>query len=132
MKDADSKTIIIDASFALSFLLPDEKKTPATDIFTKYGEGKIGLFSSPILALEVTNGIKSAVKSKRIDKKTALNILKNFLEIKITYPQIDIIDILNLALKENLSVYDASYIWLSRKENLTLLTLDKKMQRLSK
>lgn len=132
MKGADFKTILIDASFVLSFLLPDEKKDPAVDIFLKYREEKVDLLSSPILKLEVTNGIKSAVKSKRIDRKTAFILIEDFLNIDIEYAEIDLSETFELALKEDLSAYDASYVWLSRKENIPLLTLDRKMQKLAK
>lgn len=132
MKDANSKVILIDASFVLSFLLPDEKKDPALDIFLKYKEEKVDLLSSPILKLEVTNGIKSAVKSKRIDKKVALTLMEDFLNIDIEYIEINLTETFELALKEDLSAYDASYIWLSQKENIPLFTLDKKMQKLAK
>lgn len=131
MKDENFKTFLVDASFVLSYLLPDEEKDFSKPFFMDFKEGKITFISSPILEMEVINGIKSAVKSKRIHKKFALSLLKKFLAMTIELLKINLTEIFELALEENLSVYDASYLWLSKDKGVPLLTLDKFMQKIN-
>ncbi|OGH18316.1 MAG: hypothetical protein A3F31_04330 [Candidatus Levybacteria bacterium RIFCSPHIGHO2_12_FULL_38_12] len=123
---------ILDASFTLDFLLPDEQSINVIEIFEEYKNNKIQFVSSPILPFEVANGLKYAVKSKRITKEEVTKILMIFLDIEIEFLEIDIRDTLSLSLKEDLSIYDASYLVLAEGKNFPLLTLDNRLKKLTK
>lgn len=128
--DADSK-YIIDSSFMLAHLLPDENLNEVDSIFTEYAQGKVFFFAPYILPLEVINGLRSAAVSKRIDKNTAQTLIDDFLNVKIEFQKINFKNTLATSFKSSCSIYDASYIALSQDKNLPFLTLDKKLAKLS-
>ena len=52
-----------------------------------------------------------------------------FSRIKFQRVRVDYADVIDLALKKNLTTYDASYLWLSSALRCTLLTLDAKLSK---
>lgn len=111
--------------------MPDENIDKVEEIFSSYELGNINLTTSPLLPFEVINGLKSAVLSKRIEESLALALVKQFFEMKINQEELRFEDVLSLSLDKNCSVYDASYLWLTKKHNIPLLTLDRKMNELT-
>lgn len=128
MLDVNSKTYCLDASFILSHLLSDEHQEDVVTILEQYARGNINFISPPILPLEVINGIKYALVRNRITKKLAEDMIKGFKLLIIEIKDIDIEAVFKLSLEKDLTVYDASYLYLSKKEKLPLLTLDEKLK----
>lgn len=122
---------VVDASLVLDFLLPDEQSAYVIKTFKEYKKGEISFIAPIILPFEIANGLKYAVKAKRIKKNVALELLEIFFKLHIGLLQINLAKTLKVSLKEELSIYDASYITLSLQENLPLLTLDKKLMKLT-
>jgi len=122
---------VVDASFILDFLLPDEQSEYVIKTFEEYKKGQMTLMAPLILPFEIANGLKYAIKTKRINQKMALELLEIFLSLKIDLLNSDIYEILETALEKELSIYDASYVTLSQQENLHLLTLDEKLRKLT-
>lgn len=131
MLEENSKRFIIDASFLVSYLLPDERTQHTEKIFKAYAQGEITFFSSPLLPLEVANSLRHAVP-KRITKEQAISLFDDFIDYKIELLPLDETEILALSLEHKLTVYDTSYLWLARKKKLPLLTLDTKLAKLAK
>lgn len=126
------KKAVIDASLVLCLLLPDEKrKSLAEKILRAYQGSKISFLAPSLLKFEVANGLRTAVKRKRINQSLAQRLLGLFLKLRIDYQDVNFIKALNLALKLDLSAYDASYLALSRQLKLHLLSLDQKLSKLS-
>lgn len=132
MEENSDPEKVIDSSFFLCYLMPDEYDASVQRIFNEFKSEKIRLFSAPILPFEVINGIFAAIISKRINNELALLLAKEFLKLPIKLKKIDYLEVLKISQKYKLTVYDASYVWLSKKENIPLLTLDRKMQKLAK
>lgn len=122
-----SKTYVIDASFVLALLLPDEQTVTQVQQFL----ASPSRISAPtLLPYEVANGLKSAQKQKRISQDSIGPLWHNFAAIPIHFEPVNLEKSLNLAIDLNLSVYDASYVWLAQSNQTKLLTLDKKLQQL--
>jgi predicted nucleic acid-binding protein len=119
---------VVDASFVLGFLLPDERKSQVDSVFIDYKEGKISLISSLLLEFEVGNGLKSAYLSKRLSKNEVKKNIRLFSEYGIKEIGIDLEKTVELALKYNLSFYDAGYVYIAKKEKANLLSFDKRLQ----
>lgn len=122
---------VLDASFMLDFLFPDEQSEQVMKAFNDYRMGEIQFIAPYILPLEVINGLHYAVRARRIDEQTAKKLLKVFMDLLILIQEVDLEDILSLSLQKNLSVYDASYLSLAREKNIPLFTLDEKLKQLA-
>lgn len=123
---------VIDASFVLAFLLPDERLDQVEAVFIQLKKHQIELFSTPLLPFEVLNGIKSALFSKRIDKSQALKLADNFLKLGIELKEVGFKEVFDLAVTKKLTVYDAAYLQLSLSNNISLLTFDDQLIRLAR
>ena len=128
---AASKKYLVDASFILSFLLPDEDHTSTDQFFKEYKAGLIDFLSTPLLPFEVINGLKLAVVRKRINSKYARMRMKEFFNYNIKLSGINFFEVFDLSQKTKLTVYDACYLYLSRLKKLKLLTSDQALQKLA-
>ena len=125
-------TFVIDASFLLSALLPDEHIKKVDTMFTKFALHKVVFKSSYLLPFEVINSIKIAMIRKRIGAGDAKDLVELFLGWDITYEEVNFREIFDLALEKGITVYDASYLWLAKSMKVKFLTLDENLQKLSK
>lgn len=123
-----NKQYVVDASFVLAFLL-QENNSFVDYQFRSYLEGNIRLTSSSLLTFEVGNGMRSAVLRNRVPRKTAVHLFRQFLDLDIAEETIDYEQTLEVALHRKISFYDASYIYLAKKKEWKLLTLDTLMQK---
>lgn len=128
MKGEMNNQWIVDSSFALCFLLPDEHIKEVDSVFESYAQGKTKLSTSPLIFFEVYNGLISAVRRKRIDKNKANELMNFFQELRIPYIKCDYALSLNVAFEYGLSFYDAAYVALAKTQKFPLLTLDVKLQ----
>lgn len=126
------KIYVIDASFILASLLPDEKSLEVDEIVNRYLNRELKLISSSIFNLEVLNSLKAAKISKRIDSRQCLLLAERFLKLGIKCYEVDSYQTLLLADKANLSVYDAAYVYLARSKKTSLLTLDARLKKLAR
>ena len=126
--DANAKDFVVDSSFVLAALLPDENLAFPTEIFDKFTAGKISISSTLLLPFEITSALKLAVMRKRIDEDKAAEILNKFLSLDLSLEEINFNGVFKLAQKESLTGYDASYLWLAQKKNTQLLSLDKHLK----
>jgi len=117
-----NKAVVIDASYILDVLFPDEKIKELP---------KVKLVAPTLLQYEIVNAIKMAVVRKRIGQNVGRELIKEWQNWRIDYQEVDLTAVMNLALSNDLSVYDASYLWLAKEKKAKLLTWDKKLTRLA-
>lgn len=123
-------TFVVDTSFVLAFLLPDEKVRNVDEMFSEFEKNKIIFIAPYLLVYEIVNGLKSAVVQERQSKKAGEVLLESFLNMGILFENINEIAVFHLALKENISAYDASFVWLAKEKKVRLLTLDERLEKL--
>ena len=83
---------------------------------------------------ELTNAIwKECALLNTLKHEEATKLLTNCLRAAKAIPKIDVdeLQVFKLSLNNNISAYDASYLYASRKEDLTLVTDDKKLKSVS-
>jgi predicted nucleic acid-binding protein len=130
MKAAAIKRLVLDASVAVAWCLPDEH--------TAYGEGVLDLLASGIEAVvpaiwpfEVANALLVSERRKRTTAQQVTSILERISDFPITVDPIRMSrafgTILLLARQEELTEYDAAYIDLALREGLPLATLDDRL-----
>ena len=124
--------LVVDASIILAWLLPDEREKMVNRIFAAYRQKKNHIYAPKLLIYEFINGLKSAILRKRIDWLKARRAIEVFKQMK--FELIDQsgeeVNILKLANKLNLAVYDAAYVALAKKLKIKLMSLDKKLLKL--
>lgn len=121
------QSCVVDSSFILSYLLPDESENSVESVFTSLENGSVRFVSTPLLPFEVINGLRSAVKRKRYTVPEAMILLKNFLALPIEIQEVEFSQTFALAAEEDLSAYDAAYLWLAKEYRLKLFSLDKRL-----
>lgn len=127
----ETNIFVIDSSFVLGFLLPDENNQLVIDTFAKYSSQELKFIAPTLLPFEVVNGLKNAYLSNRITEETAFKLTKDFLSYNILLKEIDLSEVFKVSWDKNLSVYDAAYLHLTQIEHIPLLTLDVKLKRKS-
>ena len=99
---------VVDSSFLLSTLLPDEKISPSFQRYIKqFRQNKLAFKSCELLKYEICNSLRSAVKQKRISFKKASVLYSAFEMMKIEYLDINFKKTIDLSIKNDLSFYDA-------------------------
>ena len=125
------KVIIIDASLAAKWLLPDEEDFTAETIKKSFANREIAIAVPFFIFYEVNNILRSAVLSKRITLKDSLNLYKGFLSLNFNvYSSEELFqNILQIALELKISSYDAVYVALAQSLQIPLYTADAKLVR---
>jgi predicted nucleic acid-binding protein len=127
-ENINPEDVVIDASIAVAEILPDEKIAKEIEnYFHLFAKSKLNFVAPLLLKYEVTNAMKSAVLQKRTTIMDSKQMLNKFFSLPIVYLDVDFEIALELALKENISVYDSAYLYLSKMYKLKLLTLDEKL-----
>jgi predicted nucleic acid-binding protein len=114
--------IVVDASYILSFLFPDEN-------FIDEIPGK--MFAPQLLDYEIANALRSAVIRKRISQELAIKLLEEYQTFPITKKTVDFSKVLELSIKSQISTYDASYLVLAKDLDLELLTFDTQLKKIA-
>ena len=122
---------VIDASFLLSYCMPDEKNDVVTRVMDLYTQGTTNFISSPLLMFEVCNALNMAVRRKRLSRNHAETMTQSILLYDIEYIPMQFTEVFSLAIKQGITVYDASYLWIAQTRSIPLLTLDKKLSSLA-
>lgn len=127
----ENSSYVIDSSFILAYLLPDETSSNVQHIFDRLKKEPIILVAPCIFPFEVFNGIQTALIRKRIKPNLAKKLGEKFLKIAVRFDDVDLLRVASIAQRQLLTIYDASYVYLSENLNMPLLTLDEKLKKLS-
>jgi predicted nucleic acid-binding protein len=127
--------LIVDASIALAWALPDESSTYADAVLAVVEQD--GLRVPSLWAREVANGLVVAYLRKRItpaDENAFLEALSQLsIDVEETASAFAVVrDGTAAAMRYGLTAYDAAYVELASRERLTLATLDKDMRKAAK
>ena len=104
-------SFVLDASFASTWCFPD-RATPNTDEVLRGMESRADTATVPwVWRLEVANALGKAVSKARIPLPRALEMWDELLLLPIRHvATANVPELLSLAVKHNLSVYDLSLI----------------------
>lgn len=119
-----AKKIVIDASIAAGWLLPDE--TASLELLAELDTCQALVPS--IFRVEVCNLLNMAVKRQRISLVMAIEQMELLAKLKIqTVFEFSAETVLNIAARNQLSAYDATYLVLALEEHAVLATRDNKL-----
>ena len=120
---------VLDASYALTWCFPD-RATPNTDAALQRMESHTDTATVPwVWQVEVANALGKAVSRAKIPLPRALEIWDELLLLPIRQVAVgNVPELLTLAVKHNLSVYDTCYLQLALISNLPIATNDEKLK----
>lgn len=119
--------VVIDASVALSWALPDESSEGAMKAYAAVEED--GAIAPVLFKIEFANALTIAVRRGRITLEQRQTAIRATSEIGIAF-DMDSLEscwssALDLADRHRLTIYDALYLDVAIRRNLRLATLDK-------
>jgi predicted nucleic acid-binding protein len=124
-------SLVLDASMALSWLLPDEDSAQARDAFEIVRSS--GAWVPATWRLEVANGLQLGIRRNRIDVAFRDGALTDLAALPVTVDaETDRRawgETLALADRFGLTLYDACYLELALRRGLPLATLDSNLRR---
>ncbi|MHA1401584.1 MAG: type II toxin-antitoxin system VapC family toxin [Candidatus Heimdallarchaeaceae archaeon] len=119
--------IVIDASVLVKWFINESDSKYAIWIRNQYIEGTIKIIAPDLILYEVLNALKY---SKIFDEKELKEISQTIIEYGITRYSFtkDLINTaIELAINNNLTIYDASYLSLAIHQKGILITADEKL-----
>jgi len=124
--------LVVDASVALAWALPDEISTYADAVLAVVERD--GLRVPELWAREIANGLAVAYLRKRITSadENAFLLALSYLNIDVEEPVPAVTAVRDgtaAAMQYGLTAYDAAYVDLAAREKLTLATLDTPMRK---
>jgi predicted nucleic acid-binding protein len=126
------KTVVVDASFAGAWILPDEASGGAELLLREILEEKTVMAVPELWHYEMGNLLRSAVRRKRLaeaDAGTALDLLRR-VPRQIFDHRDDLFQrrLMTLAIRFDLSAYDAAYLELADRLQCALVTNDRRLR----
>ena len=124
------ESVIIDASVALKWFYQDEEMVEnANFVLNNSKNKKIQILVPELWLYEIANSFKSSIKANRLSLKNAKKYLNDLLDTNPIFVAFQpIMDLsLSLAHKFDISIYDASYIAISKLQNIPFYTADKRL-----
>lgn len=119
---------ILDASFALRWCFEDEATSAAEAVLTQLQNQKDTAWVPGIWPHEMLNGLGKGITRGRIERQKGFLFWQEIRALPIRVVEIPVNEaLLDLALKHNLAVYDASYLSLAVNRGLSLATVDGKL-----
>ncbi len=127
-------TVVLDASVALSWCFPDEED--------EYSDRILDLMMNeegivpPVWSLEIANAMVSGHRRGRIDDADMVRAVEVLSGLSITVVGLSVEEsasaVASIAIAQNLSAYDASYLYIAMREGVPLATLDSGLRRAAK
>ncbi len=127
--------LVLDASMALSWLLPDEAGESSIAVQSKVAEAE-SVWVAGHWRLEVANSICMAERRKRLDAAGVAQAIGLLTQLPVMVdPETNehaTAETLSLARQHTLSAYDSAYLELALRRGATLATLDGPLRTVAK
>ena len=116
---------VFDASFALTWCFPDRATANTDDLLRRMESHADDAIAPWVWQLEVGNALGKAATRNKLSLDRAVEIWEELLLLPIRLmPETNVSALLRLAVRHNLSIYDASYLQAALTYQLPLATID--------
>jgi predicted nucleic acid-binding protein len=85
------------------------------------------LHAPSLLAVELANAVTTRCRREPQHATAYAHALHRMLDGPVTLHRVDPFEVFALALRRNVTAYDAAYLWLSNRLECDLLTLDRRL-----
>ena len=123
------KKEVVDCSVLIKIFIPEEGSKDACEWLLGWRGFKFEVFAPQLVVAEFANVIWHKVKLKELEKSTARDILKDFLQLPLRLIEHNgIVEAaFSLAVEHDITVYDSLYAALAYKLRSSLVTADRKL-----
>jgi predicted nucleic acid-binding protein len=122
--------VLIDASVALSWVLPAEDTDQALSLRNRaLANPQTILLVPPTFWYEVTNVLWVATRRQRLSNQNALKALDLLIDFEFTVWIANPEHCLKLSLTHNLAVYDTAYLDIAIDQQATIWTMDQRLKK---
>jgi len=123
---------VIDASVALSWVLPSEDTNQALSL-RRYAldNPEVLLLVPPNFWYEVANVLWVAIRRKRLNRQDAMNALELLVSFEFMVWGADPKNCLKLSIAHDLAAYDTAYLDLALEQQATLWTMDQSLKKVA-
>lgn len=123
------KELVLDASFALCWCFEDEATAGTELLLTMLQNQERTAWVPAIWRYEMLNGLGKGVARGRMNRDQAFMLWQELQELPVHLVDVPVDDqLLELALKHNLAVYDACYLSLAQSRRFPIATEDGKIR----
>ncbi|MFA7324944.1 MAG: type II toxin-antitoxin system VapC family toxin [Candidatus Nanopelagicales bacterium] len=119
--------MVLDASMALAYAMPDEDSTAAEQLMDRLEEAPA--IAPTVWIYEIASALRMSQERERLTAEVADGIMTTLAELHVEFEHPDGHQLLQLSRRTGLTVYDASYIALCLKHQLPLASLDRRLVR---
>jgi len=118
--------MVVDASVAVKWYVPEKHYEKAIKLRNNYIKNTVKLLAPNLILYEVANALRFH-KIYKLDSNTIASAVKSLKDFEITreLSEEEWEIAVNLSLEKNISIYDAVYAAVAKKEKATLITSDK-------
>ena len=132
-RQGEKSKVVIDASVAAKWIIPGEPwEAQARTLKEKIASLEIEAYAPQLLLYEVASVILKSVSAGVLKLSDGIEALKAMGRLGLNIQTIswsDLAEILSIASKTKLTVYDAVYLHLSKRMKAKLITVDSKLKR---
>jgi predicted nucleic acid-binding protein len=114
--------IVIDTSIVIAVITNEKNKKKIIELTTG-----ANLFAPASLHWEIGNAFSAMFKRNKLNLKQAKIALRYYSEIPIRFSDIELENVLDIAIKYNIYAYDAYFVIAAKELNTPLLSLDKNL-----
>lgn len=126
------ESVVVDASVALSWVLPGEDDQRVIELRDRaVQQPGMTLLVPPIFWCEVANALWVAVHRQRMPSGIAEEALGVLLDFLFEECDLDMMDCLGTALRQDVSAYDAAYLQVAMDSGSALWTTDRRLATVS-
>lgn len=121
--------VVLDTSVVAKWFFPEEGSAKALKVKDDFAKSSLTISVPVLIFYELNNLLKTSVKMLRIKEESASSAYRAFLNLNLAaYSSKELLEkTLSLAIKYNISSYDASYIALAELLEAPLLTADQRL-----
>jgi len=123
--------LVVDVSVAAKWIIPGEPwEEEANNLKTAIVLGRVDAYAPTLLTYELASVLLKAVKRSVLKAVDGIEALKAVGSLGISLAPVlweEVAEVFEAANSTSLTIYDAAYLWLSKKLDAPLVTADEKL-----